>query len=395
MTERTLATAPNVAANRLTLLRTLFSAHDGSEVSAALEHVTVDDVRWLVSQGLASYVYLKLRDRPLGARLPQEAQAALRMAYSADALREALQHQEAAATVLSALREAGVETVLMKGMALASTVYPNARSRPKGDLDLWIQPEQRLEAIAALERAGYQRKDKETRPVAWRLLYGGEQQMVSDRPGSGLVELQWPAIRHEWLRQTARVEHEEIWRRRQPITVEGQPTHVMALEDMLIHVCVHHAINHQFGGPWLRAFLDVHLMAQKAIDWEAVVERARHWHLATVTWTILELAVALLNTPVPADALSVLAPSPLRRRAIRWLRLEEGTLEMWPSGLQHRRLVIQLLLVDHLQGALRLLWGALFPDAEWLRTRYGTQSAGALWRARLIHPLRVLFTSKA
>jgi hypothetical protein len=317
------------------------------------------------------------------------------MAYSADALREALQHQEAAATVLSALREAGVETVLMKGMALASTVYPNARSRPKGDLDLWIQPEQRLEAIAALEKVGYHRRDKETRPVAWRLLYGGEQQMVSDRPGSGLVELQWPAIRHEWLRQTARVEHEEIWRRRQRITVEGQPTHVMALEDMLIHVCVHHAINHSFGQPWLRAFLDVHLMAQKEIDWEAVVERARRWHLAAVTWTILELAGTLLNAPVPADALSALAPSPLRRRVIRWFHLEEATLEMWPSGMHHRRLVVQLLLVDHIHGALRLLRGALFPDGEWLRTRYGTQSVAELWRARLLHPLRVLFTSEA
>ncbi len=353
------------------------------------------DAHWLIAQGLAPYLYFRLRQGKLLSLLPPETNTLLQQAYYAGALREAVQHREAISSVLAALNAAGAETVLMKGTALAHTVYPNPRCRLKGDLDLWLQVEQVQEGIAALEQIGYVQRHKESRPSSFRQRYSGEQQMMSDSPGSGLIELQWPAIRNEWVRLTTTVDHAGIWQRKHALTIEGQPTHIMAAEDLLLHLCIHLAINHHFGQPWLRALLDIHLLVQEsAPSWEAIIERARRWHVATVTWTVLSLAHTLLGTPIPATVLTALAPSLARQRAIRTLHLEQALLEMRPGSYSHRRFLIQTLLVEHPSDILRLYTHTLFPDSEWLQARYNTTTRAGLWKARLLHPFHVLLTAK-
>lgn len=357
----------------------------------------IDHARWLYAQGLAPYAYSRLRGLNLLGELPDESRELLQNAYYSGALLEALQHEEAIKTVLSVLTEAGIETVVLKGMALALTVYSNPRWRLKADLDLWVQPVQLAEAIAALQKVGYQPHDNQERPPALTYLFGGEQQLTSDIPGRGLVELHWPAIRGEWVRLTAALDHDGIWARRQQVVADGLELYVMALEDMFLHICLHLAINHKFNQPWLRGLLDVHLIVQKLSEksWQEIIQRAQAWRITTVLWTVLNLSRKLLATPVPDVVLSTLSPSPLRCRLIEQLRLEQSLLEMWPGGdYQYYHTLILLLLVDRLQDAGKLLWRSLFPEAEWLQARYGTNSTTALWRARLLHPWSLLSSAK-
>ena len=62
----------------------------------------------------------------------------------------ALIHQREIAYVLSLLRAAGIEPVLVKGWAIAR-LYPDAALRPYGDIDLCIRPDQFAKANAALK----------------------------------------------------------------------------------------------------------------------------------------------------------------------------------------------------------------------------------------------------
>jgi hypothetical protein len=141
--------------------------------------------------------------------------------------------------------------------------------------------------------------------------------MVNDLPGAGLIELQWPAFRGEWVRHTTRIDHEVIWARRMPVLIEGRVAYVMAPEDLLLHLCLHQAINHQFAKPWLRSLLDVHLVIQRlAPDWEQVSARARSWRVSTVVWTVLSLAGELFGTAVPSEVMMALSPAAWRRQAI-------------------------------------------------------------------------------
>ncbi len=230
---------------------------------------------WLQAQMLAAFTFHSLRAAGVLARLPADAQHSLQGAYYAAAAINVVQRRETEA-VLRALDEAGIETVLMKGTPLAHTVYAEPACRLKGDLDIWLPPAQLPAAIAALRPSGYVPRDKSDRPAAFIALAGGEQQLIGRNPGTGLVELQWPAFRGEWVRRTAAVDHAAIWARRVAVPIEGRSTWAMAPEDLLIHLCLHLAINHGFGAPALRNLLDVHLVSVRlSPDWGAIAERAR------------------------------------------------------------------------------------------------------------------------
>lgn len=371
----------------LPLLRALL-APDPSGIARLLQHQppAMAELHWLAEQGLGPFVYHHLRAHDCLALLSEEGRSLLYTSHAQAALLEAIQHE--ATTALAALAQAGVEVVVLKGMALAHTVYPNPRCRPRSDLDLWIPAAQRADAQAALLTVGYTL----TEPAAPDAPEG-EDKFGREGMAGGLIELQWPALRGEWLRHCATVDHEGMWQRRWLVPFGGQVAAILSPEDTLLHLCFHQAINHQFTFPcWLRSLLDVHLVLHTyPIEWDALLERARTWGLATVTWTVLELAQGLLGTLVPQRVLSALAPAAPRRAAIRRLPLARSVLEMWPSDYHSRRFLIQLLLVPRPAAALALLRHALAPDAAWLAARYGEE---APWRARLLHPLRLLGGSR-
>ncbi len=370
------------------------------EPSALAEWFATHDVdkgwsHWLQAQGLAPYTFHRLQRSGKLAVLPDDVQSSLRDDYYQSVALNALQREEVK-QVLAALEDADVEAVLLKGTPLAYTVYDDPVCRFKGDMDIWIRLDQLPEATAAVQSTGYRVACKEQRPLELARLTGGEQQMVSSLPGTGLIELQWPAFRGEWVRYTTRVNDKSIWARRAPILIEGREAYMMAPEDMLIHLCLHQAINHQFAKPWLRSLLDVHLVIQRqAPDWEQVAARARSWRVSTVVWTVLSLARQLLGTTIPGEIMTVLSPAVWQRWAIRQLRLERELIEMSPGGYRHRRLLIQLFLVDRTRDAARLIWRGLFPESAWLQARYGISTPGALARARLAHPLRLLLSARA
>jgi hypothetical protein len=350
---------------------------------------------WLKAEGLAAFAFHQLRAAGVLARLPTEVQRSLQEAYYAAAGINAVQCQETEA-VLRALDDAGIETVLMKGTPLAYTVYDEPACRLKGDLDIWLPPTQIPAAIAALQPLNYAPRDKSDRPAAFISMTGGERQLIGRDPGTGLVELQWPALRGEWVRRAAAVDHAAIWARRVVVPIESRSTWAMAPEDLVIHLCLHLAINHGFVESALRNLLDIHLVASRlSPDWDAVVARAKVWRLATMLWTTLSLAVKLWGAPVPDSTLAALQPGSTRRRAIAALDLPNAVLVMRWGAYSYRRFVIQMLLTDRLRDAWRLTWRALFPEADWLRARYGAETFAAIWRERLLHPLRLLLSARA
>jgi hypothetical protein len=367
------------------------AAHDGWPRSGPAP----DWASWVVAQNVGPYAFHRLQQAGAVGSLSQGERATLQTAHYQAIAANAVQRRELA-SVLEALASAGADAVLLKGTALAYTVYEEPSLRLKGDIDAWIQADRMAAAVTALEALGYRSTEKAERPPALVSLVGGERQMASGLPGTGLVELQGPAFRGEWVRRTTEIDQAALWRRCVPVTIEGHPARAMAPEDALIHLCHHQAISHQFSFPWVRGLLDLHLIVQRAgPDWQEVVVRAASWRLATVVWTVMGLARQLFNTPVPDAVLGSLAPAPWRRRAIGRLRLEQMLIEMKPGGYRRRRFLIQLLLIDRGRDAARMMWRGLFPEEQWLRARYGVDTPSSLWRARLLHPWRLVTAGRA
>lgn len=395
MPRRVVSVDEELAARRELVLA--LAAPDARRLAGWLDgHVLrQEDLAWLGRQGLALFAFQRVQQADLLERLPGDVAVQWEDIYQQVVLGIASMDWEIE-RVLLALRQAGVDFIWMKGGALAYAVYPNPACRGRGDLDLWVQAEQLPLAASVLQRLEYHLNSKLDRPDVLALLVGGEQQMVNRRATLHLIELQWPAIRGEWVRHTTAVDHAAIWQRRAAIVVGEHSFATMTPEDTLIHLCLHQAINHQFSAPWLRNLLDIHLLvATQPLDWSQVAARAASWRLATVVWTTLGLAQRLLDTAAPAAVVQTLAPPRWRRWLIDRLHLDEALLSNRPGGYGHRRFLIQMALVDRTRDGARLFWRGLFPEATWLLARYDAAPDRRLWRLRLWHVWRLATSARA
>ncbi len=375
------------AAARLALMRALANS-DAAQLAQWLDAhpLAADDLAWLQRQGLTAFAHHGFKQAGLLERLPADIGEALRDVYWR-ATAAATVQDWTIERVLAALTEARVDFAWVKGGALAHTVYPVASVRQRGDLDLWVQPEQMAHAQAQLESLGFTARAKQQRPPALVRLTGGELQMYGDKSRLHLVELQTPIIRGEWIRRMTAVDHASVWQRRTPFDFGKQKVLTLSPEDTLIHLCIHQAVNHQFGNSWLRNLLDVHqVVGTYNLDWETLAVRARTWRVATVVWATLDMAQRLLATTVPPAAMGHLAPSPMRRRLLAALQLDRAVLELRTGGYHHFRFLLLVLLADRWRDFARLATRSIYPEAEWLRARYQLEQAQRpLWRLRLAH----------
>ncbi len=367
------------------VVRRLLTGCLTSDRLGCAEAIDVLGADWLVRQGLAPLAWQKCRTL----HLPDEVQAELRAAYYA-AAGEVELRRCALVSILCALSEADLPVVVFKGAALAFGVYTDPAFRTMGDLDLWLAAQDMERARQVLEGQGYQTYCLPGRSPASMMLFEGELGLWRPPPDGGWVELHWSIYQGEWLRRAANVGDLATVRRRAiSAQLAGEQTLVLAPEDAIIQSAVHTAVNHQMSLFGLRSLIDVTVLSRSAVvDWPAIVQRAREWRVGTAVWLVLSLAADLVGLEEAAEAVRQLQPSSLRRRIIRWF-VNPGTLiAMRDLSLSRWRFLYLLLLIDRLQDAFRLIGRTLWPDAAWLRIRYGQASVkvrvrhllGAIWR---------------
>lgn len=329
---------------------------------------------------------LRHRFHELGVAVPTEVRTALQTAYyryllESDRLRADL------GELVGALHEQGVETLVLKGGALGTALYPRPALRPMGDLDLLIRREAIGPARAVLERLGYRPSTAlpaEAGDFPW--FQGGEVEYVrADEKGRATtIDLHWHVVTVAWYRYASALDIDALWERSRPLDLGRVAARQLSPEDTLIHLCLHLAIQHGYECLLLH-YADIDWLAGSgALDWPCVVHRASCFRARAPVYWGLALARRRLGTEVPADALRALRPSAHRRRPVeRLLARQERT----PGGDKSvaRNRLLRLALIDSPAGAARMVYRTLFPSREWLAARYGDDG-----RYRLLHPWRVI-----
>lgn len=333
---------------------------------------------WLIAHGLGPLAYSRCR----------QTDPALARALQTDrlsAFAESSFQLDSLQTIGEAFQAAGLPLVLLKGAALAQSVYDEPAHRTMSDLDLWLRAPEMAKAAQVMASLGYQSSLKAERPFALQQLAQGEIRFIHPGWRVGLVETHWSPFPGWWLSRTAAVDDAAIWSRLE--LVEGKlPFAHLAADDMVIHLAVHTAINHQFGMSALRSLVDIALTAQKrGVNWPVVAERARGWRVATAVYLTLHLLDQLIGADGLAPALAALRPSAPRRALLRRFVTPQSVLA--GRDLRHgwQRFLLLLLLVDRPRDAARLIYRTLWPEKEWLAARYGQSiSRPAHW----LHLLR-------
>jgi hypothetical protein len=122
---------------------------------------------------------------------------------------------------------------------------------------------------------------------------------------------------------SGRIPVEDLLRRARP-TIAGGGTLGLCSEDLLLHLCLHVSLGHQFG-LGLRPFCDISETIRSygdEIDWTQVRHRACQWAARKYVYLTLRLARDLVDAAVPEELLDALRPEGFDPQVIAWARAQ-------------------------------------------------------------------------
>ncbi|NOZ77750.1 MAG: nucleotidyltransferase family protein [Acidobacteria bacterium] len=198
------------------------------------------------------------------------------------------------AGLVDTLARHDVPFAVLKGAALAWTVYPAPWQRHCHDIDLLVPPENHRDAVEAARSAGFDFPEPASR-------------LVEGTHPSGL-----PLTLHTapYRAPLHNGDLPGLWDRRIRRTVAERPVHTLVPEDALLHVLVHAACGSRRNG--LLWVSDAVLLARAnpAPDWEAFVRRAAATGAAGPVSLVAAYLVRELQAPIPPSVPDTLSATP-------------------------------------------------------------------------------------
>lgn len=329
---------------------------------------------------LAPILYMALR----GGAAPAPVLARLRAAWMA-AERQHLLAGKQLREIVDAFGGAGIETIILKGPALAADYYPDPALRPFTDLDLLVRRRDRDTAMEVLSRLGYAHGSP-GRSLAYELEHAPAAYFVAPSDAPRLpIDLHWECVAHPGGIRATELAAEEIWSRALPAPSWGDAARALAAEDLLVYLAAHFAIHHALAGALWQLDLALVLKRHSAtLDWDAVGARARRWCAAGAVYFALRAVDEQLGVRAPGPTMHRLRPGDLR------VALVDRLMRGGPERLIRMEYVVGLLMLDRYSDIARMLASGLVPLPRWLRARYESRSllaAYAVHYGRLVAAL--------
>ncbi|HTJ80747.1 MAG TPA: nucleotidyltransferase family protein [Polyangiaceae bacterium] len=213
--------------------------------------------------------------------------------------------------------------VLVKGAALALTVYGSPHDRPMSDIDVLVPFSDVERARNALVANGF-RPVTTSRPLSQ--LHLDVKLLAPMAAVSVLVEL------HGSIDKVAsrRIDYAAIFRRAMPLTGMARLA-TPCPEDHVVLVALH------LGGDEFKhrpGFADVALLLARGADVDTIVERARVWKASTVVGLAFDMLDEMFPGIVPARAVGAIRTRSARRRLLRrWFAPPLGATQPRALGL--------------------------------------------------------------
>ncbi len=230
--------------------------------------------------------------------VPQSVEAELTDLFRHNALRNSLFAAELA-HVLSALADAQVPAMPLKGIAAAESLYGDAAMRVCADIDVLVPPKYFPVAFNALRSLGYCADFAQPRLAGLIARYGKDCGLMR-QDGTRWYPLQLHAGLI-WGGPAERMLSEQIWAAAQQEDFHGTPAFAMTAEWQFLYFAVHAA---RHGLSCLKWLVDLdQLCTRPGVDWDWVNREARQLEWQRVIQSTLATCALLLETPVP-EALS-------------------------------------------------------------------------------------------
>lgn len=353
----------------LTATKTLSDAHVAELKLLLTSGADWDFIRtYTVNQGTAPLFYRHIKMHGLEAHIPEKVFEALSGSYFQTHTRT-LAAQHTLVKVLAAFNAEGIDTVILKGMAMSEFVYGDTGLRPMGDTDLWVHPTRLLDAERILFSLGFKNntpyKSKKLRTL-------NIHNHLNAFTGPHIVIELHNALSS--AHHIFRLPDEEVWQNKIPCTLGGQAAFVLSHTDNLQYLSVH-AIQHLMRrNVRLNSFVDIaELLKQGSsiIAWDAFILSSKSRNIALPVLRALDVCSFFLKAPV---AESILKDDMLQQH----VRLEFAYLiKNTPEKIEYTTPSSYLKKIKAIKGCrnkMRYMWAELFPSQAYMIHLYKPKS---------------------
>jgi hypothetical protein len=226
------------------------------------------------------------------------------------------------------LRAQGIEPVVLKGMALLIQGLAHAEERECADVDLWVEPDQAQQALAALRAQGYQPVGlhPEQQAACWQM-------SVLRAPNGALLDLHWTLTNNAWrLGGLLPTPAHSVRAHQCPVVYEGEPYTVLDPAAHWLHAALHVLLSGGRGAKWWRELAGLGRRLTHA-QWCRVGALAQQWGATVVLWSAADALRRAGSPCLPAELAQCIRPHWAQRQALR-LTLAYGLFGRRASRLQ-------------------------------------------------------------
>lgn len=287
---------------------------------------------------VATAAYANLVEAGRVNELPEDVREYLAFLHQHNGERNSVARAQAM-ELLQAFAEAGVETMLLKGVrSLFIGLYSDPAARMVRDIDILIRPQALEPALATLEALGYR--------VLVR--YNDDQHAYAEFGRDGdpcAVDLHLEIVDVPHV-----LSARDVWPRARSLSLDGIPFYAPSPTDALLHHLIHAQIHYRGGHYWaaveLRQLVEFAMLVRRCgaeIDWPRVQGVFERQGLGIALQSYALIAQRLLDLPWPLTEPPTLAASLHATRAIAQLRfpLLKSALVPWSNlraAFAHHRL---------------------------------------------------------
>jgi len=355
---------------------TLNKAEDILSLSLDWKEI-LESARW---HGIVPLLYNNLKGLQESHFIPQEVMDELRTAYNATLARNMYIYAELN-SILGAFREKEVEVILLKGAALAKTVYGDIGLRPMGDIDILVKKDDLPHAEKIITGLGYLFHSNGPEAEWFRENY---YHLSYIHPEKNIpVEIHWHIIKKSHPFRTRNIDTniiERWWERANTVEVSGKKVLILCPEDLIFHLSLHF-LKHRFESQY-RSFISKNALIQLCdisqtikhyrgdINWIRLKCEAEKYRIDSVIYNTLSIVSEIIGNhdDVYHDILSGLAEGALDKELVRVtnkrILITEDAFPAIPNSF------IKLQVEDTFQGKGKTFFREMFPDPEFLSKRY-------------------------
>ena len=277
----------------------------------------IRDIYWNVflekarNEGISPLVFSRLPKLAKHYDIPKYVAEELKKDYYLSATKNALIFEELK-KVLGLFNQRGIQIIVMKGAALAETVYGNLALRPMSDVDLLVKNEDLYQIDGLLKKLGYSPADRAVDDVDFTSTYLTTLDYRSSAKNSLSFHVHWHFV-NSTIPNESYINHikmDDIWQDAVKTNIADTETWVMSPHHLIIHLSEHalrvtHSLNK------LSYFCDIDRAINyygKSLDWDLLVRDTIKFNLNKMVYTTLYFSRYFVDANVPEEVLLKLKP---------------------------------------------------------------------------------------